>query len=48
MVAVFIRCTVYSEMLTGFSGYFDNGTFGIFETGAYFAPHLTKAEDAEE
>jgi hypothetical protein len=48
VVPMFIRCTVNSEVLAEFSDYFENGTFGIFETGSSFVPFSTKTEDEEE
>jgi hypothetical protein len=45
---MFIRCTVDSEVLREFSEYLDNGTFGIFETGASLAPSTVKCEEEEQ
>jgi hypothetical protein len=48
VVPMFIRCTVDNEVLTEFSPYLENGTFGIFETGSCLAPFASKSEAQEE
>src|SRR5262249_47269624 len=47
VVPMFVRCTADHDVLAQAVKYIEDGTFGVFETGACCSPFGTKMEDGE-